>query len=109
MAMTGRAVTEQVILRSTMHVRLEFGAEEHRLDFRASYPRGTTLPLDRLLARVASLCGVRMTSSKRLPDWGGVCEELVDVAEAGGDLSCHCEHEVDAGGSQFVLVCHAVD
>jgi hypothetical protein len=46
---------------------------------------------------------------KREPDWDEVCDELVDLAEASGDLSCHCEHEVDAGGSQFVLVCHAVD
>ncbi|MGH2532475.1 MAG: hypothetical protein ACRDJW_09225 [Thermomicrobiales bacterium] len=104
-----RSSAEHVILRSTMHVRLEFSAEEHRLDFRASYPRGVTLPLDRLLARVASLCTDPTAQARRGPDWEEVCEELVDLAETGGELSCHCEHEVDAGGSQFVLICQAVD
>lgn len=107
--MADRSAAEHVILRSTMHVRLEFSAEEHRLDFRASYPRGATLPLDQLLAKVAALCGDPAATSKRAPDREALCEDLVDLAEAGGDLSCHCEHEVDPVGTQFVLICHAVD
>jgi hypothetical protein len=107
--MTGPVAGEHVVLRSTLAVRREFAAEEHRLDFRASYPPDADLPIDELVGALAVLAVDPKRAAERLADCELTCAELVAMAERGGDLACHCDCAIDADGSQYTLVCHAVD
>jgi hypothetical protein len=107
--MADHPANERIILLSTMQVRREFRTDEYRLDVRASYPRDAPPPLERLLARIAALGGKLTVATERLWECEETCEELVELAEAGNTLSCHCECSTETGGSQFMLICHTVD
>jgi hypothetical protein len=100
---------EHVVLRSTLAVRREFATEEHRLDFRASYPPNAELPIDELVGTLAALCVDPKRAAERLRDCEVTCAELVAMAERGGDLTCVCDCFSDVDGSRFTLVCHAID